>query len=273
MKILKQRKLTNKVCVLLFLALIGCNNKDKNTNYHKNSNAQFENESISLSYEFDFNGCKTGKHIFKSRADYCNALLDENLNNSCAIDLRTNLYNNQCLDPSTTDKNSQLPSRPPLPSRPSLPNQANLPPNSSPTKIENSLPDRLYVVAKFEEPPKSISINDDDGSTYTFLGANINRAIFSVRLNDQLNLGQATDHTFIAPQLNNCKLQDYSFDYIGLFNSIFSFGSMEKNGITSCQKFMKAIETDGLHMQFTDVPLLNGNGAKIKFVDLVITNP
>lgn len=48
-------------------------------------------------YEFrEFGGCTTGFHQLRTQQDYCNALLNEALNNSCALDMRQNAYSTEC---------------------------------------------------------------------------------------------------------------------------------------------------------------------------------
>jgi hypothetical protein len=50
----------------------------------------------SYSYEFNGQGCKTGKHSFRTEDEYCRALMDDELNNHCARSQRENTYNSQC---------------------------------------------------------------------------------------------------------------------------------------------------------------------------------
>ena len=50
----------------------------------------------SYTYEFNDHGCKTGKHTFRTEYEYCQALMDDELNNYCARSDRENTYNSQC---------------------------------------------------------------------------------------------------------------------------------------------------------------------------------
>lgn len=49
-----------------------------------------------LSYEFEYNGCNTGTHAFKSLAEYCDGLRDNDLNKGCATNLRAQEYAVRC---------------------------------------------------------------------------------------------------------------------------------------------------------------------------------
>ncbi len=57
---------------------------------------EHEDKSESYSYEYEVNGCKTGKHNFSSKKDYCAALLNEELNKGCAFRLRTQKHKQEC---------------------------------------------------------------------------------------------------------------------------------------------------------------------------------
>lgn len=49
-----------------------------------------------FSYEYIYNGCSTGKHKLLSKKEYCDALLNDSLNNNCARELRIEGYNRRC---------------------------------------------------------------------------------------------------------------------------------------------------------------------------------
>jgi hypothetical protein len=53
--------------------------------------ASDESKSEKYTYEFEFNGCKTGKHSFSSKSEYCEALLDDDLNHGCARSMREDM--------------------------------------------------------------------------------------------------------------------------------------------------------------------------------------
>ncbi|NUN04919.1 MAG: hypothetical protein HUU57_04065 [Bdellovibrio sp.] len=53
-------------------------------------------QSSVFTYEYKYNGCSTGKHTLNSKQDYCNALLNDVLNNQCAREMRIEVYNRQC---------------------------------------------------------------------------------------------------------------------------------------------------------------------------------
>ncbi len=55
-----------------------------------------EKKDESYSHEFDENGCKTGKHEFDAKADYCAALKNEGLNKGCAPLLRQKAFDADC---------------------------------------------------------------------------------------------------------------------------------------------------------------------------------
>ncbi|MEK2643843.1 hypothetical protein [Bdellovibrio sp. BCCA] len=49
-----------------------------------------------FTYEYKFNGCSTGKHKLLSKKEFCDALLNDTLNNGCARELRIENYNRSC---------------------------------------------------------------------------------------------------------------------------------------------------------------------------------
>ncbi|KHD88482.1 MAG: hypothetical protein OM95_08180 [Bdellovibrio sp. ArHS] len=63
-----------------------------------------------LTYEFSFNGCSTGRHKLLSKKEFCDALLNDALNNSCARELRIEHYNRHCTGTQSTSAGSLLPS-------------------------------------------------------------------------------------------------------------------------------------------------------------------
>ncbi len=140
-------------------------------------------------------------------------------------------------------------------------------------RAASSLPDLVTVEAKFDGEANPGKIEDEDGSMVTWLMANIPQTRYSVPINDFLNLGKAASKTFISPSLNGCKLTTYLFDYVGPGNQILNFGGRDAKGTKACQNFLEAIGRNGLQMEFTDVPLLNGHGVTIKKVRVNITNP
>jgi len=64
----------------LVLSLAACGQEKKN----------------SFAYDYDDNGCRTGSHAFGSMTEYCEALRDDTLNNSCAYSLRKAAYTANC---------------------------------------------------------------------------------------------------------------------------------------------------------------------------------
>lgn len=137
----------------------------------------------------------------------------------------------------------------------------------------SSLPDTVIVTAKFKEEPVPIIMEDHDGSTVAALMANIVQTVYSAPIHDFLDLSKSSSHEFVSPNLNGCRLTTYMFDTVGPANEIFNFGGRDARGSKACQSFMTDIGKNGLQMQFTDVPLLNGNGLTIKTVKISITNP
>lgn len=47
-------------------------------------------------YSLEENGCYTGQHKFSSRAEYCAALKDDELNGNCAWSSRKGTYERDC---------------------------------------------------------------------------------------------------------------------------------------------------------------------------------
>jgi hypothetical protein len=140
-------------------------------------------------------------------------------------------------------------------------------------KTSSSLPDLVTVEAKFDGNANPGVMQDDDGGTVTWLMANIPETRYSVPINDYLNLGAASSHQFISPLLNGCKLTTYNFDTVGPGNQFLNFGGRDAKGTKFCQNFLAAIAQNGLQMEFTDVPLLNGHGVTIKKVRVNVSNP
>ncbi len=50
----------------------------------------------SLSYSANENGCDTGNHVFATRAEYCAALEDGELNHHCAVESRREYFDQYC---------------------------------------------------------------------------------------------------------------------------------------------------------------------------------
>ncbi|KYG63222.1 hypothetical protein AZI86_16095 [Bdellovibrio bacteriovorus] len=71
------------ILTLLTVVFVGCSSDS-------------ENKNESLSYEFSYNGCNTGKHQFNSKAEMCQALQDNELNNGCAIGMRASHFDLHC---------------------------------------------------------------------------------------------------------------------------------------------------------------------------------
>lgn len=53
-------------------------------------------------YEYKQNGCTTGRHELKSKNAYCDALLNDALNNNCAREMRIETYNRLCTGSQST---------------------------------------------------------------------------------------------------------------------------------------------------------------------------
>lgn len=53
-------------------------------------------EKTEFSYEYKYNGCTTGKRTLSSKKEYCDALLNDALNNNCAREMRIEVFNRQC---------------------------------------------------------------------------------------------------------------------------------------------------------------------------------
>ncbi|AHZ85849.1 hypothetical protein AB1A81_00975 [Bdellovibrio bacteriovorus] len=49
-----------------------------------------------FTYEYKFNGCTTGRQKLTSKNAYCDALLNDALNNNCAREMRVETYNRMC---------------------------------------------------------------------------------------------------------------------------------------------------------------------------------
>ncbi|UXR65559.1 hypothetical protein EZJ49_04750 [Bdellovibrio bacteriovorus] len=54
-----------------------------------------------FTYEYHQNGCTTGKQKLASKAAYCDALLNDALNNNCAREMRVETFNRMCTTGST----------------------------------------------------------------------------------------------------------------------------------------------------------------------------
>ena len=86
--------------ILSLCTLVSCGDTSKiwpdpgaNKTVYKVEPAQVE----AYTYELRTRSCSTGKHSFASFQTACDALLDHELNNQCAVDKREELFiNSQC---------------------------------------------------------------------------------------------------------------------------------------------------------------------------------
>lgn len=62
-----------------------------------------------FTYDFAVNGCSTGKQKFNSKKAYCDALLNDSQNRSCARELRVEAYNRACTGTKVTQVGSLAP--------------------------------------------------------------------------------------------------------------------------------------------------------------------
>ena len=195
---------------------------------------------------------------------------------------------------SDSDSDSASPSSSPLPvpSSDEINTQTFSPPMDSTTPIStadgisysiknsvagNATPtlEKLDILAKFEQVPTFVSVPTDNGSIYNMMNASFKPFSPVKKLPDTLNIGKASSRKFISPSLDGCIMDGFDLPYIGEYNtqtSIFSLAATDRARTTNCHRFMKRISSEGLRMQFSNVPPLNGNGAVIKIVNLVITN-
>lgn len=56
-----------------------------------------------FTYEYKFNGCSTGKHQLSSKKEFCDTLLNDSVNNSCAREMRIESYNRMCTNTTATN--------------------------------------------------------------------------------------------------------------------------------------------------------------------------
>jgi hypothetical protein len=56
-----------------------------------------ETKSEEFTYSYNINGCKTVQ-TFKSQAEYCRGLRDEDLNHGCAQEVREAAFRSKCLN-------------------------------------------------------------------------------------------------------------------------------------------------------------------------------
>lgn len=81
----------NYIVFLPLMVLAGCSILKKGDNSH-------DGKDESYTYQYSFNGCSTGKHSFDSKKKYCDGLLDDDLNNYCALETRESSYKLKCGD-------------------------------------------------------------------------------------------------------------------------------------------------------------------------------
>jgi hypothetical protein len=94
------------ICVPILLSMAGCGpglsydssnaSKSKKTKVKK---FEFNLLKDSISYEIEMSGpgeCTTGKLRFFSKAEFCEGLLDEDLNSHCALKRRTQMHERYC---------------------------------------------------------------------------------------------------------------------------------------------------------------------------------
>nr|BFD61498.1 hypothetical protein BdHM001_01790 [Bdellovibrio sp. HM001] len=61
-----------------------------------------------FTYEYHQNGCTTGKQRLTSKAAYCDALLNDALNNNCAREMRVETFNRMCANGTTVSPTGGL---------------------------------------------------------------------------------------------------------------------------------------------------------------------
>lgn len=55
-----------------------------------------ENKKVTMAYCYNVNGCSTGRQTFSSKEAYCSGLQDQELNKSCATDVRMKIATKEC---------------------------------------------------------------------------------------------------------------------------------------------------------------------------------
>ena len=82
----------NVISMAIFLLVLsGCGSGSDNSALHKS-----DLYSYSYSVPDGPSPCSTGEHTFETRTAYCQALLDDDLNNNCAMDVRQEVYKENC---------------------------------------------------------------------------------------------------------------------------------------------------------------------------------
>lgn len=90
-----------KILTLISLLLLikACNfNLHSYETSKSNKTLKFESlsENENYSYKYDYGHCTTENHFFTSKEAYCKALINEELNNYCALDQRQNDVQTHC---------------------------------------------------------------------------------------------------------------------------------------------------------------------------------
>ena len=77
---------------LMLLLMTACGDEAELTEEEKNQVVE------PFAYSFKINGCETGEHSFNTLSEMCEALADDDLNNSCAENFRCHKFLNSCRD-------------------------------------------------------------------------------------------------------------------------------------------------------------------------------
>jgi hypothetical protein len=89
--------------ILFACTMVACaNKKPAKSSSAETNDATKPTASLSKGYQFEVNGCNTGFHRFTGATSdetirqYCDALQDQTLNNSCAEWVRRSSFNDDC---------------------------------------------------------------------------------------------------------------------------------------------------------------------------------
>jgi hypothetical protein len=108
--------LTYTLCISFGACGITKNDSKESGNSSGSNVSNSTSSSEKYTYDFNYNGCKTGKKEFTSKAAFCDGLKDHALNNGCAEILREEHFKRQSCSGSFVVTNKSTPSNPLKPS-------------------------------------------------------------------------------------------------------------------------------------------------------------
>ncbi|MBO9668845.1 MAG: hypothetical protein J7501_18755 [Bdellovibrio sp.] len=239
-----------------------------------------KSSSASLTYQLSENGCSTGKKSFTDLRKYCASLADDEANNGCASQLRSDLFAQRCesLESSqkqvstaegsqeqsesldtpapNTDSTETTLDRTPVETAPTETAPVEVPKKATPaTSQVVTIPSEIQITA---HPENRLSVQPSEDGTYMISDLTGKLVVDSMEpaINKTLNIGFAERITFID-NLGRCELSAKNFGSVRSGTKIdFTLigtdpaRTMESD---SCLTRLSTLAMTGFTVEFTNV--------------------